>query len=112
MNQVAAQENLSLEARLADLSAIGVEKLHIKGVVIDGETAFVSSINWNENSPRNNRETGMVVSGDSASYFADAFMRDWDADNENAGYIGDGLFLGLIIVAVVAIIIIIFVRRK
>ena len=108
VNQIATNENLNLEARLADLSALEVEKLHIKGMIIDGKTALISSINWNENSPRNNREIGVVVSGDAAQYFSDAFMRDWNNEKtdmetkEN----GDLLVLVLIITAVVAIFIV------
>ena len=77
VNEIAENEQLNLESRLADLSMIGVEKLHVKGMIVDN-TAFVSSINWNENSPRNNREAGIAVTGEAAQYFVDAFMYDWD----------------------------------
>ncbi len=76
VNGIAAQEKLLLEARLAILSSMGVEKVHAKLFIAD-DTAAISSINWNEHSPLRNREAGIAVTGDAAGYYADAFMRDW-----------------------------------
>lgn len=60
--------------------------VHTKGVVVDGESALVSSINWNENSPTNNREVGIVVHDEEvASYFAEVFETDWDAEADDSG---------------------------
>ena len=64
-----------IDARLA------AYPVHTKGVVVDGESALVSSINWNENSPKNNREVGIVVHDEEvAGYFADVFETDWNAE--------------------------------
>jgi len=71
------------------LNASGIEArvserpTHTKGVVVDGESVLVSSINWNENSPTNNREVGVVVHNEEvAGYFADVFESDWEAEGE------------------------------
>lgn len=77
-------------AEVADaLNASGIDArvsdrpVHTKGVVVDNESALVSSINWNENSPTNNREVGVVVHDEAvASYFAEVFESDWTADED------------------------------
>jgi len=73
----ASLEGLPIEAAAIDLREKGLLKVHNKGMVIDGEKVLVSSINWNENSVRNNRELGLIIEGDAAGYFAAAFSRDW-----------------------------------
>jgi phosphatidylserine/phosphatidylglycerophosphate/cardiolipin synthase-like enzyme len=78
INEIAKKENLSMEARLIDLDKLGLEILHAKGMIVDNEKVLVSTINWNENSPKNNREVGIVVSGNAARYFVEAFMYDWE----------------------------------
>lgn len=106
VNEIARKENLKLEARLADLNEI--EKIHNKGMIIDESTAFVSSINWNENSPKNNREAGLVITGDSARYFVDAFNYDWSGKKEDSSL----LLLAIVLVVIIVIIIIIFKSQK
>jgi len=57
--------------------------VHTKGVVVDGESVLVSSINWNENSPTENREVGVVVHDEEvAGYFDEVFETDWDAEGD------------------------------
>jgi len=103
INEVAKEENLSLEARLIDLNNLGLEKLHTKGLIVDKENAFVSTINWNENSPRNNREVGIVVSGNAAEYFVNAFDYDWYGERRIERVKIDLSMIGLIIVFIVII---------
>lgn len=76
--EVAEALNVSgIEARVSE------RPTHTKGVVVDGESVLVSSINWNENSPTNNREVGVVVHDkEVAGYFADVFESDWEAEGE------------------------------
>ena len=51
--------------------------IHNKGMIIDGEKVLISSINWNENSVRNNREVGVIIKNDSiARYYRSAFLYD------------------------------------
>ncbi len=84
INRIAAAEGLPLEARLVDLEAHDLTKVHTKGVVVDGRRVLVSSINWNEASPSFNREAGVVVDDPGAgAYFLAVFDADW-ASGANA----------------------------
>ncbi|WP_292522065.1 phospholipase D-like domain-containing protein [Methanoculleus sp.] len=86
INRIAAAEGLPLEARLADLEANNLAKIHNKGVVVDGRAVLVSSINWNANSPAFNREAGVIVEHpEIAAYYARVFSDDWDAAEEREG---------------------------
>ena len=78
VNSIAEEEKLNLRARLVDLKSLGYEKIHGKLIIVDNSSFLLSSINWNENSPTNNREIGVVVKGNSAQYFADIFDYDWN----------------------------------
>ncbi len=80
INRLARGEGLPLEARLADLAANDLEKIHNKGVVVDTRAVLISSINWNANSPNFNREAGVIIEHpDVAAYYAAVFMDDWEA---------------------------------
>lgn len=99
LERVSAAEGLSLEARLVAPSE-DFEKIHAKGVIVDGETAVVGSVNWNDNSLRNNREVVLALHGEGlASYYRSVFEADWEADDgaplpiplELLGAVGAGL---------------------
>ncbi|MFH0832538.1 MAG: phospholipase D-like domain-containing protein [Candidatus Aenigmatarchaeota archaeon] len=107
VNGIARKENLSLEARLVDLDKLGFQEVHNKGMIVDESIVLVSSINWNENSPKNNREVGLVISGESAKYFLAAFEYDWSGGKEDNNFV---LLISLVIVAI--IIIFILVSRR
>lgn len=78
INRIAHDKGLPLEARLADLSMTGLEKIHNKGVIVDDRRVLVSSINWNRNSPNFNREAGLIIDHPGvARYFRDVFDDDW-----------------------------------
>jgi phosphatidylserine/phosphatidylglycerophosphate/cardiolipin synthase-like enzyme len=82
INQIAVAEGLPLEARLADLEANNLDKIHNKGVVVDRRVVLVSSINWNANSPAFNREAGVIVEHpDIAGYYIAVFEDDWNASD-------------------------------
>jgi cardiolipin synthase A/B len=52
--------------------------IHNKGLVVDNHTVLVSSVNWNENSVRRNREAAVLIENDGvAQYFASVFLADW-----------------------------------
>ena len=115
LNDLAENEGLNMEARLADLS--NYEKIHTKGMIID-DSVFVSSINWNENSPRNNREVGVVITGEAANYFKDAFMQAWNGETKT----GDGktglavaddnpVIIGIVVIVIIVVIVLIFWRK-
>jgi len=76
LNGLADREGLPLTAKLADPR--GYEKIHAKGVVVDGERVVVGSLNWNPQSARENREVLLVLEGESvAGYYARVFDADW-----------------------------------
>lgn len=53
--------------------------MHAKGVVVDDEV-ILGSMNWNNQSARENREVLLAFEGERvASYFATAFDADWKA---------------------------------
>jgi phosphatidylserine/phosphatidylglycerophosphate/cardiolipin synthase-like enzyme len=79
LNEVAEREDLPLEARMANPRG-KYEKIHAKGVVVDGEAAVVGSLNWNNHSARQNREVAVVLRGEGVgSYYAKVFDSDWQA---------------------------------
>jgi phosphatidylserine/phosphatidylglycerophosphate/cardiolipin synthase-like enzyme len=89
INRLAAEEKLPLEARLADLDANNIEKIHNKGVIVDGRKTLVSSINWNDNSPNFNRETGVIIDHQGVGeYFTQVFEDDWAASEANVATSG------------------------
>jgi len=110
VNDVARREGLDLEARLVDKARLDVEKIHTKGVVVDERLVLISSVNWNENSPTNNREVGVIIEGKPAEYFADVFLYDWGANVDRADTGGGNkLFFIVFTGAVIAVFI---VRRR
>lgn len=77
LNDRAKREGLPLEARLAKPRG-KFEKIHAKGVVIDGDQVILGSLNWNNNSARENREVVLVLDGEAAgSYYTRVFEADW-----------------------------------
>jgi phosphatidylserine/phosphatidylglycerophosphate/cardiolipin synthase-like enzyme len=70
-----ALNSSNIDARLSD------RPTHTKGVVVDNESVLVSSINWNRNSPMDNREVGVIVhDAETARYFAEVFNTDMSAE--------------------------------
>lgn len=56
-----------------------VLKLHNKGIIVDGETVLVSSINWGGSALVRNREMGLLLtSEDVASVFESSWYEDWN----------------------------------
>lgn len=81
----AAREHLPIEARIADLKAMGVTIIHNKGMIVDNRHVLVSSINWNENSVTRNREAAVAINSlQAANYFGNLFERDWRASANKA----------------------------
>ncbi len=102
INRIAKERNLPVEARLMHPNE-EITKLHNKGVIIDGDTVLISSINWNYNSPNFNRESGIIVkNADAAAYFTKVFEYDWDGGFEKHP-LGPGTGLDLRLIAVVGI---------
>ncbi|ERH09553.1 MAG: phospholipase D [halophilic archaeon J07HX64] len=99
----AAAADLPLSARLAAPGdAFG--KIHAKGLVVDGEHTLVGSVNWNENSVRNNREVALLLSGQAVGgYFTEVFEADWQAGDGGERSIPLGIGLAVLAGAVLAL---------
>ena len=108
INQVAAAGHLPLEARLVDLGKARIEKIHNKGVIVDGRKVLISSINWNTNSPTFNREAGLIIEQpDAGRYFSDVFEKDWERSGPvttTPGGTVDWMKTGVAVVVVVLLI--------
>jgi phosphatidylserine/phosphatidylglycerophosphate/cardiolipin synthase-like enzyme len=77
LNDRADAEGLPLSAKVADPRG-RFEKIHAKGVVVDGDRAVVGSLNWNNHSARENREVAVVLTGEAVGgYFGRVFRADW-----------------------------------
>jgi len=113
LNEVATAEGLKLEARLADLKALGFSKIHNKGIIAD-DSVLISSFNWNEGA-LDNREVGVVVTNaELASYFAEVFLYDWNASGGSVKKVSSNktkTVVGTAVALVSAYIIFLVVRR-
>lgn len=77
LRRLARQEGLPLKVRVVNPTG-RFGKLHSKGVIVDGETVIVGSVNWNNNSLRRNREVAVVLEGEAAAaYYTEVFVGDW-----------------------------------
>lgn len=78
VNEVARKERLNMQARLFRSDLAALDKIHNKGIIVDGTKVLVSSINWSYNSPANNREVGLILDHPTiGSYYTDLFTYDW-----------------------------------
>jgi cardiolipin synthase len=78
LNEVSREENLELEAKLADLDSLGLTKIHNKGLIVDGKEVLIASLNWNANSIHN-REAGVIIENENiALFYEDVFFHDWN----------------------------------
>jgi phosphatidylserine/phosphatidylglycerophosphate/cardiolipin synthase-like enzyme len=78
INERAKAGQLPLEVRLLQPRG-SIERLHNKGVVVDGHTVLVSSMNWALGSATENREIGILLEDDAvARFFEAAFNADWE----------------------------------
>jgi phosphatidylserine/phosphatidylglycerophosphate/cardiolipin synthase-like enzyme len=70
----------NVEARIANVGAMGVDYVHNKGVLADGDLTLISSINWVENSILRNREAAVVIGGKEVfQHYEALFESDWNA---------------------------------
>jgi len=80
LNNLSSQLSIPIEAKLIE-EGHGLTKVHNKGMIVDGEKALVSSINWNSNSVLQNREAGVIIENKKvARYFEKVFDSDWRDD--------------------------------
>ncbi|MFB6150342.1 MAG: phosphatidylserine/phosphatidylglycerophosphate/cardiolipin synthase family protein [Haloarculaceae archaeon] len=79
LRERADREDLPLRAKLAEPGG-RYEKIHAKGVVVDGDQVLLGSLNWNRESVRNNREVVVQLDGEAVgSYYRAVFAADWNA---------------------------------
>lgn len=64
-----------------DLEVRVLENVHTKGIVTE-DLALITSVNMNDESMKENREAGVILYGDAAKFFKEAFERDWDEAGE------------------------------
>ncbi len=63
--------------------------VHNKGMIVDNKTVLISSVNWNEQSVRDNREAGVILENEeAASYYASVFLSDWNLESHSASSFG------------------------
>lgn len=73
----AASEGLPVEARMVEPRG-RFRKSHVKGVIVDDDRVIIGSLNWNNNSLRDNRETVVVVYDEAVGeYYTRVFVADW-----------------------------------
>lgn len=81
--KAARRESLDLQTSMFWVDDNNLKTLHNKGLVADGETTLVSSVNWSANSIRNNREAAVLVTNKRvADYYQTLFLKDWE-ENRN-----------------------------
>lgn len=77
-HETAMKENLDLQASMLWVKENELRLLHNKGMVVDRTQSLISSINWVENSLKNNREVGIIVTSKKvADYYQNLFEHDW-----------------------------------
>jgi phosphatidylserine/phosphatidylglycerophosphate/cardiolipin synthase-like enzyme len=85
INERAKSLHVPLEVRLLEPRG-SIERLHNKGVVVDGHTVLVSSMNWALGSATENREIGILLEDDAvAGFFEAAFNADWEGRPTSGG---------------------------
>ena len=106
INRRAKEEHLPVEARLLEPRG-SIQRLHNKGVVVDGRAVLVSSMNWALGSATENREIGVLLEDRGiAQRFEAAFDADWEGratSGTDAWRLEDPLaLLGLYVLVAVA----------
>ncbi|WP_459192820.1 phospholipase D-like domain-containing protein [Halosimplex sp. J119] len=83
LRETADREDLPLSAKLADPGG-DYEKIHAKGIVIDGDQVLLGSLNWNGESIRQNREVVLSLEGEAVgAYYREAFEADWGSEERS-----------------------------
>lgn len=73
----ARAENLPIAVRMVEPRS-RFEYVHTKGVVVDGRSVVVGSLNWNQHALTENREVAVRIDDpEAADYFERTFLADW-----------------------------------
>ncbi|MCZ9312574.1 MAG: phospholipase D-like domain-containing protein [Methanocorpusculum sp.] len=113
INRIAKKDNIYAAAELKFPDEY-ITKLHNKGLIVDMKYVLISSVNWNYNSPNNNREAGIILKNEeSAEYFSEIFQYDWNGDPGKLE-IGDAKQIDLrhILVAVILVLLVVIWQLK
>lgn len=106
MNRQADAGNYPLAVRVDEPNG-RYGKIHAKGLVVDN-TTIVGSLNWNDNSARENREVAVQIeSAEVATYYRSVFAADWQTDKHDertVRYVEGGvlILIGLIAIGTIA----------
>ncbi len=67
--------------------------MHNKGLIVDNHTVLISSVNWNENSVRNNREAGIILNNtEIAAFYLEVFLFDWSLEKPQLSPLAGTIF--------------------
>jgi len=84
LRERADAEDLPIQVKLADPRG-RFEKIHAKGVIVDGERVLLGSLNWNDAAATGNREVVLALAGDSVgAYYGAVFDADWGGHGPSA----------------------------
>ena len=103
LNAFAERDGLPLEVRLVEPRG-PIDRVHNKGVLVDGRAVFVGSMNWAHGSATENREVGVIVEGrELAGAFEASLLADWGTARSADGFeIDDPGVLAILYAAVAA----------
>ncbi|MFW3146390.1 MAG: lamin tail domain-containing protein [Thermoplasmatota archaeon] len=74
-----ASFQVKLHPASRDVGEGAISMIHAKGMVVDSESVWISSFNWNPTSANENREVGILLSSPGAGqYFGRVFDFDWN----------------------------------
>ena len=111
LRERAEREGLPIRAKLADPGG-RYEKIHAKGVLVDGDQAVVGSLNWNSESVSRNREVMVLLEGERiAGYYQDVFAADWSTGGGPGSGSGSLPLGSIVAVAGVVVLAVLVVRR-
>ena len=103
LRERADSEGLPIEAKLADPRG-RYEKVHAKGMVVDGDQVLLGSLNWNGESVRENREVLLLLEGeDVGAYYEEAFDADWGSESPSLPLGGAAAVAGVVALAVLVL---------
>jgi len=113
INRIGISEHIPLEAKCVDLAVNKIEKIHNKGMIVDGHQVLVSSINWNSVSPNFNREAGVIIDDPNVGrYFLDVFEDDWSSSVKSPGIKIDYLKIVIVMVIMILLVLLYFRRQR
>ena len=113
INRIGISEHIPLEAKCVDLAVNKIEKIHNKGMIVDGHQVLVSSINWNSVSPNFNREAGVIIDDPNVGrYFLDVFEDDWSSSVKSPGIKIDYLRIVIVMVIMILLVLLYFRRQR